>query len=88
MEQKNISEHKGNEDYYCFDPHCTNDLGQTPLHYFAYKGDVMMARILLLLGANADKADVKGATPLHFAALGGHGVVIHELLKAGADLKK
>lgn len=49
-----------------------NDNGATALYLAAVRGDVRLARALLLAGADPHMADRKGRTPEHVARAGGH----------------
>jgi ankyrin repeat protein len=60
--------------------------GMTALHWAARHGDVALARMLLLAGANVKAATRLGAyTPLLLASQAGHAALIGVLLEAGAD---
>ena len=48
--------------------------------------DLVMARLLISLGANVNAADSSGYSTLHRAATLGTTTVVEELLKAGADV--
>ena len=50
------------------DPNTVDHMDMTPLHYTAFRGDVICARILLEHGAKVDVATGFGYTPLHIAA--------------------
>ena len=67
-----------------FDVNTRNRSGITPLHLCAFAGDVRCVRLLLVLGANPNIADLDGWTPLHAAAVGGHVTVIKQLVTSGA----
>lgn len=69
-----------------------DELGRTPLHYVAKKGNVMVAKLLIDgFGANVNvrdkcfydrrvERDFKAKTPLHYAAENGHLKIIELLL--------
>jgi ankyrin repeat protein len=61
--------------------------GFTPLHFAAFFGQVVIARLLLARGAdpNALGTGWMTGTPLHSAASGSHTEVAQLLLDAGAD---
>lgn len=66
-----------------------DEMGSTPLHYCALRGDVDMAKFLLESGAEVDAANNLGMTALMFAANGDHPETMRVLIAAGADpLKK
>ena len=49
------------------------DLGFNPLHYAARFNQLMVCRILIAKGANADSGDANGMTPSWWARELGHG---------------
>ncbi len=62
--------------------------GMTALHWAAMNGDLELAEMLMVAGANVRATTRLGTyTPLYLASQQGHGPVIQALLKAGADLK-
>jgi len=59
---------------------------QTPLHLAAAQGNVPLAELLLLHGADINAVDLTtGCTPLHLAAHHGHRQMIRFLLSRGAS---
>jgi len=59
---------------------------QTPLHLAAVQGNVPLAELLLLHGAEINAVDpATGRTPLHLAAHHGHRQMIRFLLSRGAN---
>jgi ankyrin repeat protein len=62
--------------------------GMTALHWAASLGDVELARMLLVAGANVRALTrINSYTPLFFAAREGNAAVVEALLEAGADAK-
>ena len=62
--------------------------GMTALHWAAMNGDVELAEMLLVAGANVRAATRLGSyTPLYLAAQQGQAGVLNALVKAGADVK-
>jgi ankyrin repeat protein len=62
--------------------------GMTALHWAAMNGDIELAQMLIVAGANVRATTRLGAyTPLYLASQQGQGAVIQALLKAGADVK-
>ncbi len=60
--------------------------GLTALHAAAAEGDVPIAQMLIVAGANIIAATaLTGSTPLHLAAKNGQAAVVELLLKSGAD---
>jgi ankyrin repeat protein len=59
--------------------------GTTPLHWAAYRDDVVKAEVLVRAGANVSVANRYGITPLSLACTNGSSAMIKLLLKAGAD---
>ena len=60
--------------------------GNTPLHLFAQRGDIVFVTLLIEKGAKLEVTNKEGNTPLHLAARSGNPLVIRELVKAGAKL--
>jgi ankyrin repeat protein len=50
----------------------TSAVGDTALHWAAYRGSLQAAQVLLEAGADPDAAGECGNTPLHLAATGKH----------------
>lgn len=65
------------------DPVCRMDWGQrvTPLHIAAANERPLVARELLVAGAQPSAVDARGMTSLHTAASLGHSAVLAEILK-------
>ncbi len=62
--------------------------GMTALHWAAMNGDVDLAQMLIVAGANVKATTRLGAyTPLYLASQQGHAKVIQALIKAGGDIK-
>ena len=59
--------------------------GETPLHAAVRPGHVRTARLLLSMGADANRATRQGQSPLLLAVAGGHVELTGLLLQAGAD---
>lgn len=60
--------------------------GLTALHAAAIEGDVPIAQMLIVAGANMTAATaLTGSTPLHLGAKNGQAAVVELLLKSGAD---
>ncbi len=60
--------------------------GMTALHWAASQGDVTLAEMLVLAGANLRASTRLNAyTPLFLAARGGHAALVRLLLEKGAD---
>lgn len=62
--------------------------GSTSLLCAAFKGDLVLARLLLKEGAAVDYDNRFGKTPLIAAATGGSYDMVVELLERGADVKR
>src|SRR5829696_8749748 len=62
--------------------------GMTALHWAAINGDLELAQMLIVAGANVRATTRLGAyTPLYLASQQGHGGVVQALIKAGSDVK-
>ena len=62
--------------------------GMTALHWAAMNGDLELAQMLIVAGANTRATTRLGSyTPLYLASQHGHGSVISALVKAGSDVK-
>ena len=62
--------------------------GMTALHWAAMNGDVELAQMLIVAGANIKATTRLGSyTPLYLASQQGHGSVVQALIKAGGDVK-
>ena len=62
--------------------------GMTALHWAAMNGDLELAEMLIVAGANVRATTRLGTyTPLYLASQQGHAPIIQALIKAGADLK-
>lgn len=61
-------------------------VGDTELHWAAYRGHSAVVERLLQNGAPVDQRVNKGSTPLHLAAYKGHVEVVALLLEHGADV--
>ena len=60
----------------------------TALHWAAMNGDLELAEMLIVAGANTRATTRLGSyTPLYLASQHGHGSVISALVKAGSDVK-
>ena len=65
------------------------DVGRTPLHKAAFKGNTEIVKMLLEAGANPNKADKEAKTPLHEAVISGRRPeIVKLLLDTGADPTK
>ncbi|GAB4282904.1 MAG: hypothetical protein Kow0029_28750 [Candidatus Rifleibacteriota bacterium] len=65
-----------------------DELGRTPLHLAAEKGDLDLVNILINYGADVNATDnLKGFTPMHYAALHNHCKIIAFLLSRCASLE-
>jgi ankyrin repeat protein len=60
-----------------------NEVGSTPLHWAAGRGDIEIVRMLIDAGANV-QSNI-GYTPLHVAAEWGSVEIARMLIDAGAD---
>src|SRR5688572_22106054 len=62
--------------------------GMTALHWAAMNGDLDLAQMLIVAGANVRATTRLGSyTPLYLASQQGHGAVIQALIKGGADAR-
>jgi ankyrin repeat protein len=62
--------------------------GMTALHWAAMNGDLELAEMLIVAGANVRATTRLGTyTPLYLASRQGHASIIQALITAGADLK-
>ena len=62
--------------------------GMTALHWAAMNGDVDLAQMLIVAGANVKATTRLGSyTPLYLASQQGQGAIIQALIKAGGDVK-
>jgi ankyrin repeat protein len=62
--------------------------GMTALHWAAINGDVELAQMLIVAGANIKATTRLGSyTPLYLASQQGHGAIVQALIKAGGDVK-
>ena len=68
------------------DVKATDGKGLTLLHHAAHVGNVAVAEILVLKGANIDAKDYRCYTPLHVAASKGNIGVAEYLISEGADI--
>lgn len=59
--------------------------GSTALHWAAYRGDLVAAKLLVGAGAGVDVRSQHGVTPLALACENRDGAVVGVLLAAGAD---
>lgn len=57
--------------------------GRTALHHTQWKGNVKIARLLLVNGANINEADSAGYTLLNYAAILGHTQLVQLLISYG-----
>uniref|UniRef100_A0A8C1ATT9 Ankyrin repeat domain 6 n=1 Tax=Cyprinus carpio carpio TaxID=630221 RepID=A0A8C1ATT9_CYPCA len=62
--------------------------GRTPLHLAAYKGHIVVVRILLAAGCDLDIQDDGDQTALHRAAVVGNADVISALIQEGCALDR
>lgn len=60
--------------------------GTTALHWAVHWNDLSLARRLIGLGADVDRANRAGATPMRLAAINGNAGMIAALLDAGVDV--
>lgn len=63
-----------------------SDVGHTPLHSAAYRGELEIVKGLLDAGASVGARSGYLRTPLHQAAVNGHLQVVQKLLNEGADI--
>jgi len=62
--------------------------GMTALHWAAMNGDLELAQMLIVAGANVKATTRLGSyTPLYLASQQGHGNIVQALIKAGGDVK-
>eukprot|EP00698_Gefionella_okellyi_P023395 TRINITY_DN7985_c0_g1_i1.p1 TRINITY_DN7985_c0_g1~~TRINITY_DN7985_c0_g1_i1.p1 ORF type:complete len:2097 (+),score=350.14 TRINITY_DN7985_c0_g1_i1:158-6448(+) len=61
--------------------------GWTPLHFACLNGHKKTARLLVLHGADVNKANLDGNTPLHLAASANKAEVVQMLLESSADVR-
>src|SRR5262245_30949705 len=62
--------------------------GMTALHWAAMNGDLDLAQMLIVAGANIKATTRLGSyTPLYLASQQGHAGVVQALIKAGGDVK-
>lgn len=62
------------------------DLGETPLHWCARRGDRGLARLFLAKGVDVNSRDSHGMTPLFWAVVGLEPEMLAFLLENGADV--
>ncbi|MBW1788356.1 MAG: ankyrin repeat domain-containing protein [Deltaproteobacteria bacterium] len=74
---------------YNADPLVSSDSGNTALHTAAYRGDVVIADLLIKIGTSFDEIDDNGNAPLHGAASRGQVEMVKFFLskRAVADKK-
>jgi ankyrin repeat protein len=60
--------------------------GDTPLHVFAWRGDVESSAVLIDAGAPVDAQGDMGETPLHVALRKENEALVALLMKAGANV--
>ncbi|KAI0502938.1 ankyrin repeat-containing domain protein [Xylaria bambusicola] len=60
---------------------------QTPMHYAAQRGQLLVIRFLYQHGCDIDRTTRDGKSPLHLAVEGQHTDVVEELLNLGAKMK-
>ena len=63
-----------------------DDLGRTPLHYAAWRGQREMAELLIAKGADLNSKTDRGHTPLYLAVRKNQRTVVELLLASGADV--
>ncbi len=64
----------------------THGDGMTALHWAAERGDLELAEMLMVAGANVNAGTrLGGYTPLHIASRHGHAAIVQALIAANAD---
>lgn len=63
-----------------------NNDGETPLMLVARNANFVIAKLLIVSGAEVNCANTKGIMPLHMAAYNGNLMLGEELIAAGADI--
>ncbi|OTA40007.1 hypothetical protein BTJ68_00202 [Hortaea werneckii EXF-2000] len=65
----------------------TDTAGWTPLHWAAYRDDIISSKLLLEWRANVDAVDKMGSTPLIIACRFGSRECVQLLIEKGADVR-
>eukprot|EP00759_Apiculatamorpha_spiralis_P051871 PhF_6_TR552/c0_g1_i2/m.511 len=65
---------------------CTNDMGNTSLHYAANSNMLAVVRLLLESGVDVNVLDHGKCTPLHYSALNERSEVTQVLIEQGASI--
>ncbi len=69
-----------------FTIHTQNSMGETPLQYAVFWGDIRAVRLLVAAGAEIDNIGEMDSTPLYNAVMCGWSDIVEYLVQHGANL--